>query len=500
MINTLRCLSFIAFVTTVASLLPRATTRTFPWRLRCPFVKLSATQRSSSTSAGVELAEISNQMKQAYIDGGTDGALAWALSTGRPSDPTALPKARIVTMNRCGSDLLEAAARSFPKSKSAVSGIINALFGACLSLALDASNSTNNSTTAQSAAELTVQILRSYEDVSRLTPNLVTLCLAYSTLMVCATTSPRYQDLAEDVLERANNVFPWKLPPTNSSAASVPLSPGEREALHADYGVKVLTETESYLIVSKPSGMVCYRDPTKDNGNSQQTFARSRAGPSLEEVLLDCHRPDAFPLSTLNEVGRGFVHRIDQGTSGCILLAKTNSMHAQLLAQFFLRRVQKTYRALVYCPDNSLIIREREHRDTTTATATQTSSKRKEGTAVLSIGGKPAQSDFLVEDVWYGSKVAAVRVKPLQGRKHQVRIHCSLVLGAPILLDPLYGGEAIMFHVKGSAVLPQLRAQKRFCLHAETLSIPQFGIHVQAEEPLWWKNVTDAIQQNIDDV
>ena len=39
---------------------------------------------------------------------------------------------------------------------------------------------------------------------------------------------------------------------------------------------------------------------------------------------------------------------MDRGTLGCLIVAKTNQWHAQLLTQFFLRRVEKTYDALVY--------------------------------------------------------------------------------------------------------------------------------------------------------
>mmetsp|Transcript_13324 Transcript_13324/g.31995 ORF Transcript_13324/g.31995 Transcript_13324/m.31995 type:complete len:89 (+) Transcript_13324:269-535(+) len=59
-------------------------------------------------------------------------------------------------------------------------------------------------------------------------------------------------------------------------------------------------------------------------------------------------------LSSINPDGpRGFVHRLDRGTSGCLIVAKTNQWYSQLLTQFFLRRVETSYIALVYQLDSA---------------------------------------------------------------------------------------------------------------------------------------------------
>ena len=68
----------------------------------------------------------------------------------------------------------------------------------------------------------------------------------------------------------------------------------------------------------------------------------------------------------------------------------------------------------------------------------------------------------------------------------------DLVL-APLDVDPLYGGEAILFQIK-SPILHRLRAEWKFCLHAESLVIPEFGINAQAPIPDWWQEIVTETQ------
>jgi 23S rRNA-/tRNA-specific pseudouridylate synthase len=146
-------------------------------------------------------------------------------------------------------------------------------------------------------------------------------------------------------------------------------------------------------------------------------------------------------------------------------------MHALLMAEFFLRNVKKSYQALVDCTESSDLLES--------------------GSMNLAIGGRPAESRYTVLERM-GSTVALLQIATHQGRKHQVRIHCSKGLNAPILLDPLYGGEKIMFQLKSSAIRHH-RAKKRFCLHAATLAIPNFGIDVQTPIPDWWLDLGGAV-------
>ena len=69
-----------------------------------------------------------------------------------------------------------------------------------------------------------------------------------------------------------------------------------------------------------------------------------------------------------------------------------------------------------------------------------------------------------------------------------MRIHCSKGLKRPIVLDPLYGGEQIMYHVHSNA-MKEARAHKKFFLHADTVSLPMMGVNVEASVPHWWGEI-----------
>ena len=72
-------------------------------------------------------------------------------------------------------------------------------------------------------------------------------------------------------------------------------------------------------------------------------------------------------------------------------------------------------------------------------------------------------SSFIVLERYPDDLITKIRVTTKQGRKHQVRIHCSKGLGAPILLDPLYGEELIMYRLPNDdACAKKCRAQQSF--------------------------------------
>ena len=153
--------------------------------------------------------------------------------------------------------------------------------------------------------------------------------------------------------------------------------------------------------------------------------------------------------------------------------------HPTLDPIFFLRRVEKSYVALVYT--NSIPLPAA-------------------GTIKVPIDGLPAVSSFIVLERYPDDLITKIGVTTKQGRKHQVRIHCSKGLGAPILLDPLYGGESIMYQLPNDdACAKKCRAQQRFCLHADSLTmIPDLSIpKVEAAIPEWWDGLIKDIHYQL---
>ncbi|CAJ1962893.1 unnamed protein product [Cylindrotheca closterium] len=380
-------------------------------------------------------------------------------------------------------------------SKGAASGILNALIGSCCCHDGDGDGDGRDWKFAPSPisdgdavkeehmrnARTALRILQEYDDASfedltttattaksstitlALKPNVVTLALTYT------ASFQSYPRIANKLLSRAiirQNLKTLDRPTELSGHGQTPAST-----------LEILLESEHFMIVNKLSGMVLTTAETSANSKSRSSKQMIKDAPNLEQILLAhqaAHHHKPIRLSSINPDGsRGFVHRLDRGTSGCLIAAKTNQWHARLLTQFFLRRVEKSYIALVYT--NSISLPE-------------------EGTVTVPIDGRPAISSFQVLERYPDDLITKIRVTTKQGRKHQVRIHCSKGLGAPILLDPLYGGESIMYRLPNDSCAKKYRAQQRICLHADSLAISDLNIpKVEAAIPEWWDNLTKDI-------
>ncbi|MFK7878594.1 RluA family pseudouridine synthase [Roseobacter sp.] len=200
----------------------------------------------------------------------------------------------------------------------------------------------------------------------------------------------------------------------------------------------VLHEDAEVLLVDKPSGLLSV--PGK--------------GPHLADCLLT-RVQIIFPDALL-------VHRLDRDTSGVMIFALTPHAQRHLGLQFEKRMTKKTYVARVWgvpvektgTVDLPLIV----------------DWPNRPLQMVCHETGKPAQTDWRVlkdEDT-----TARVRLQPLTGRSHQLRVH-MLSLGHPILGDP--------FYATGPA-----REYDRLMLHSQELRFnhPQGGRSTKIRAPL----------------
>ncbi len=197
--------------------------------------------------------------------------------------------------------------------------------------------------------------------------------------------------------------------------------PNLAEAQKAYVRDLVLFEDEFVLAFNKPSGLAV------------QT--RGNRGTSLDHLLW------AFARS--NGKRPHLVHRIDAGTSGLILAAKTKPAMAALSAEFAERRVQKTYLALV---SGDLPSNPQGRIDLPL---------QKTGRSV--VPGKIEQGADAATTDWTVLKrqadAALIEARPLTGRMHQIRAHLA-ALGCPILGDVIYGAgtdtaNRLMLHAAG---------------------------------------------------
>jgi 23S rRNA pseudouridine1911/1915/1917 synthase len=215
-----------------------------------------------------------------------------------------------------------------------------------------------------------------------------------------------------------------------------------------DIPLDIVFENEDLVVVNKPAGMVVH--PAA--GHSSGTLVNAMLGydPEMEGIGGE-ERP-------------GVVHRLDKETSGLILLARNERAHRWLQDQFRLRKVEKTYLALVdgKPPTPSGRVEAFIGRDP---------SHRKQMAIVSESRGREAVSEYKTLESF--RQHTLLEFHPLTGRTHQIRLHCAF-LGCPIVGDEIYGRKK-----------PSLEISRHF-LHAYRLKIVLPGENVSRffEAPL----------------
>ncbi len=213
----------------------------------------------------------------------------------------------------------------------------------------------------------------------------------------------------------------------------------------------IVYEDEHLLVVNKAPGMVVHPAPGHETG-------------TLVHALLG----HCTNLSGIGGVLRpGIVHRLDAGTSGLLVVAKSDEIHIALSRQLMERSMHRIYIALVWgeMPEHSGVIDMpigRSPRD------------RKKMTVIE--GGREALTTYSVVDTY--SPFQYIKLKLGTGRTHQIRVHLSRV-GHPVLGDPLYGGRTLrrgmLTGPRAAIARKALSMIDRQALHAEELSFVHPG-------------------------
>jgi 23S rRNA pseudouridine1911/1915/1917 synthase len=209
--------------------------------------------------------------------------------------------------------------------------------------------------------------------------------------------------------------------------------PRPTDLIAEDIPLDIVFETEALVVVNKPAGMVVHP-------------AAGHASGTLVNAMLG-YDPDMEGIG--GEERPGVVHRLDKQTSGLIVLARNERAHRWLQDQFRLRKVVKTYLALVdgKPPTPSGRVEAYIGRDP---------SHRKQMAIVPDSRGREAISEYRTLESFRHHTL--LEFHPLTGRTHQIRLHCAF-LGCPIVGDEIYGRK------KPS------RAISRHFLHAYRLQI-----------------------------
>lgn len=218
-----------------------------------------------------------------------------------------------------------------------------------------------------------------------------------------------------------------KLQPNMSISADI--SPIEQIADVVD--IPIIYQDNNIIVVNKPAGMISHARGRYWDEASVASFIRSK-------------------VINMSGERAGIVHRLDRATSGVMVCAKNADTLAYLQKQFSNRAVNKTYIAIVKGdvePKNGII-------DIPLAR-----NPSKPQTFVVNASGKSAQTEYHV--IAQENDYSALKLHPLTGRTHQLRIHLQY-LNKPIIGDTLYGGQE----------------HERLMLHAHSISIntPKNGL------------------------
>lgn len=241
------------------------------------------------------------------------------------------------------------------------------------------------------------------------------------------------------ILVNGNKAKPSHKPKAGERITMVPPEPKPMDLIPIELPLSILHEDSDLLVVNKPPGLVVH--PAA--GHEDDTLVHA--------LLHHCKGQ----LSGIGGVARpGIVHRLDQDTSGCLVVAKNDSAHQNLASQFAERTIGKTYLA-VNCGNIEPTA------GTINAPIARHPAQRKHMAIVDH--GRPSVTGYKVIHR-FGDIATFTKATLHTGRTHQIRVHFKH-LGYPLFGDTLYGKKGSSNLAKSVGFEPA-----RQLLHAWKLS------------------------------
>jgi len=241
----------------------------------------------------------------------------------------------------------------------------------------------------------------------------------------------------------------YKIRPNDVIVISLPEPPRDTEVIPEDIPLDIVFEDDHLLIVNKPAGMVVH--PAFQNWSGTLVNALAYHFTQLPEMPNNEGRP-------------GLVHRIDKGTSGLLVIAKTEQAMSGLAKQFFDHSIDRTYWALIWG--------EPKEQKGTINVHVGRSLKDRKITVAFPEGdfGRHAITHYeVIKELRY---ISLVKCNLETGRTHQIRAHMKYI-GHPLFGDTTYGGNKVLkgtrFSKYKSFVDNCFKIMPRQALHAKSL-------------------------------
>jgi 23S rRNA pseudouridine1911/1915/1917 synthase len=198
------------------------------------------------------------------------------------------------------------------------------------------------------------------------------------------------------------------LMPEQKNQDPIPLTPLE--------GLTVVYNDDEIVVVDKPIGCAAHPAP-------------GWTGPTVIGALMAA----GYTISTSGPAERaGIVHRLDAGTSGLMIVAKTDRAYLTLKEMFRTHEIIKIYHALV-----------QGHMDPAEGTIDAPIDRHPVQDHRFAVVAEGKESITHYQVLEYYRSVSMVKVELETGRTHQIRVHFS-ALGHPLVGDTAYGADPVL--------------------------------------------------------